>query len=146
MKLHELIKNEIGEHCELSVLNNDCNTNYVNIFSLFKKANIRWRLFNRQSIFEEIFYIRYKGSRGTHWVKHQSAALNLLINNLLVFIGFCNNQILLPHNAQIKKIQSNLVGYKNDVCEIKKYVLRISNLNSFYSLSLLVKHFKKLLF
>ena len=75
--MHELIINEIGEHylltlCpahkielatenafELSALNNDCNTDYVNIFYLFKKANLRWRLSKRQSIFEGIPYIRY---------------------------------------------------------------------------------------
>ena len=57
--MDELIKNEIGEHylltlCpahkielaienafELSALNNNCNTDYVNIFYLFKKANLR---------------------------------------------------------------------------------------------------------
>ena len=121
--MHKLIKNDISEHClltlcpthkieitienafELSTLNNDCNTDYVNIFYLFKKANLRWRLFKRQSIFEGIPYIRYKRPSGTGWVEHQSAALNSHINNLPFFIGFCNDQILRPHNAQIKKVK-----------------------------------------
>ena len=138
--MHELIKNEIGEHylltlCpahkielaienafELSALNSDCNTDYVNIFYLFKKANQRWRLFKRQSIFEGILYICYKWPSGTRWVKHQSAALNSHINNLPIFIWFCNNQIVRPHNNQIKKVKLKLEGYKNDVCETKKVI------------------------
>ena len=129
--MHELIINEIGEHylltlCpahkielatentfDLSALNNDCNNGYVNIFYLFKKAKLRWRLFKRESIFEGIPYIHYKRPSGTRWVEHQSAALNSHINNLSIFIEFCNNQILHPHNAQIKKIQSKLESYKN---------------------------------
>ena len=121
--MHKLIKNDISEHClltlcpthkieitienafELSTLNNDCNTDYVNIFYLFKKANLRWRLFKRQSIFEGIPYIRYKRPSGTGWVEHQSAALYSHINNLPFFIGFCNDQILRPHNAQIKNVK-----------------------------------------
>ena len=126
MKIHELIKNEIGEHylltlcpphkielaienaVELSPLNNNYNTMstyFINIFYLFKKANLRWRLFKRQSIFEGIPYIRYKRPSGTGWVEHQSAALYSHINNLPFFIGFCNDQILRPHNAQIKKVK-----------------------------------------
>ena len=136
--MYELLKNEIGEHylltfCpthkielaienafDLSALNNDCNTDYVNIFYLFKKANLRWRLSKRQSILEGILYIHYKWPSSTCCVEHQSAELNLHISNLPIFIGFCNNQILHPHNAQIKKIQSKLEGYRNDVCETKK--------------------------
>ena len=77
--MHKLIKNEIGKHylltlCpadkielatenafESSALNNDYNTDYINIFYLFKKAKLRWRLFKRQSIFEGILYIHYNG-------------------------------------------------------------------------------------
>ena len=110
--MHELIKNEIGEHylltlCpahkielaienafELSALNNDCNTDYVNIFYLFKKANLRWRLFKRSSMFEGILDIGYKQPSGTCWVEHQSAALNSHINNLLIFTWFCNKSFV----------------------------------------------------
>ena len=149
--MHKLIKNEIGEHyllmlCpahkielaienafELSALNNDCNTDYVNIFYLFKKANLRWRLFKRQSILEGIPYIHYKRPSSTRWVKHQSAALNLHINSLLIFIGFHNNQILNPYNEWcVWNKKSNFWGYQS--------------LIYFVSLSLLVKHFRKLLF
>ena len=68
----KLIKTELGEHYlltdkielaiqdtfESSDLNNESNTDYVNIFYLFKKP--RWRLFKRQSMFEGIPYIQYK--------------------------------------------------------------------------------------
>ena len=73
--MHKLIKNEIGKDylltlCpthttelaienafELSALNNDFNTDYVKIFYIFKKANLTWRLFKRQSVFEGVQYI-----------------------------------------------------------------------------------------
>ena len=143
--MHKLIKNEIGIHLlilyhphkielaienafELSALNNHCNTDYINIFYLFKKANLRWRLFKRWSIFEGIPHIHYKQPGCTCWVKHQSAALNSHIN-LPVFIGFCKNQILRPHNAQIKKVKSKLEGYKNDVCETKKVIFEAIKLD-----------------
>ena len=148
--MHELIKNEIGEHylltlcpphkielaienaVELSPLNNDYNTMstyFINIFYLFKKANLRWRLFKRQSIFEGIPYICHKWPKGTRWVEHQSPGLNSHINNLLISIGFCNNQILRPHNAQIKKVKSKLEGYKNDMCETKKVIFEAIKLD-----------------
>ena len=94
VKIHSLIETELGEHylltlCpaykielviqdtfESSNLNNNCNIDYVNVFCLFKKANFRWRLFKRQSIFEGIPYILYKQPSGTHWVEHQCATLN----------------------------------------------------------------------
>ena len=164
VKMHRLIKNELGEHylltlCpahkielaikdvfELSNLNNDCNTDYVNIFYLFKKANLRWRLFKRQSIFEGKSYIRYKRPGGTHWVEHQCAALNLHINNLPIFIGFCNNQILRPHNAQIKKIKSKLEGYKNDVCVTKRVIFEAIKLDVLRLLKPVSKTLRNLLF
>ena len=110
-------------------LNNECNTDYVNIFYLFKKANLRWRLFKRQSILERILCIQYKRPSGTHWVEHQCAALNSHINNLPIFIGFYNNQILNPHNLKIKKIVPKLQGYKNDVCVTKRVVFEAIKLD-----------------
>ena len=107
---------------ELSDLNNHCNMGYVNKFDLFKKANLRWKLFKRQPIFKGIPYIQYKRPSSTHWVEHQCTALNSHINNLPIFVGFCNNQILNAHNPQIKKIVPKLQGYKNDICVTKRVV------------------------
>ena len=138
VKMYKLIKRELGDHylltlcpahkIELAIkdafeesgLNNDCNNDYTNIYYLFKKANLRWRLFKQQSMFEGIEYIKYKRPSGTRWVEHQITALNSHLKNLPIFIGFCNNQILHPHNPQIKKIKSKLQGFKDDVCETKK--------------------------
>ena len=50
----------IQDAFESSDLNKDCNTDYVNIFYLFKKAKLRWELLKRQSIFKGILYIQYK--------------------------------------------------------------------------------------
>ena len=114
---------------ESSDLNNECNTDYVNIFYLFKKANLRWRLFKRKSIFEGIPYIQYKRPSSTCWVEDQCAVLNSHINNPPIFIGLCNNQILNPHNPHIKKIIPKLQGYKNDVCVTKRVVFEAIKLD-----------------
>ena len=63
VKMHQLIQTKLGEHylltlcpahkndlaikdtLEQSDLNNNCNKDYANAYCLFKKANLRWRLF-----------------------------------------------------------------------------------------------------
>ena len=44
------------------------------------------------------------------------------LNTKEVFIGFCNNQIISPHNDSTKKIVSQLEGIKNDVA-VTLYVI-----------------------
>ena len=137
VKMHQLIQTELGEHylltlcsahkIELAIkdtfkqsdLNNNCNKDYVNIYYLFKKANLSWRLFKCQAHFQGIEHIKYKKPSGTWWVEHQVAALKSHIHNFPVSIGFCNNQITNPHNNQIKKINAKLKGFKDDICETK---------------------------
>ena len=76
--MYNIIKTELGEHqlltlCpvykielaihhafESSDLNNECNTDYVNIFYLFKDANLRWKFSRRQSVFKGTPYFQYK--------------------------------------------------------------------------------------
>ena len=53
--------------------------------------------------------------RGYQVVEHQRDALKSQLYNLVVLIGFCNNQIISPHNDFIKKIVSQLEGIKNDI-------------------------------
>ena len=78
VKMHQLIQTELGEHylltlwpthkIELAVkdvfeqldFNNNCNKDYVNIYYLFKKANLRWRLFKRQAHFQGTEYMKCK--------------------------------------------------------------------------------------
>ena len=52
-------------------------------------------------------------------MEHQCAALHSHFHNLPILIGFCNSQIIDPRNAQKKKIEAKLEGYKNDVCQTK---------------------------
>ena len=140
VKMHQLIQTEIGEHylltfcpahkIELAIknafkqsdLNNNCNKDYVNVYYLLKKANLRWRLFKRLAHFQGIEYIKYLRPSGTWLVEHQEAALKSHIHNFLVFNGFCNNQITNPHNNQIKKIKAKLEGFKDDICATKRLV------------------------
>ena len=130
VKMHQLIQTELGEHylltlcpahkTELAIkdafenldLNNNCNKDYVNVYHLFKKANLLWRLFKCHTHFQGIEYIKYKRPSGTQWVEHQVAALKSHIHNFPVFIRFCNIQIANPHNNQIKKIKVKLESFK----------------------------------
>ena len=145
--MHDLIKAELGDPYMLSLcpahkielairdafeqseLNNSCNDDYTNIYYLFKKSNLRWRLLKRPAQFQGINYIRYKRSSGTRWVKHQCAALQSHLHNLPIFIGFCNSQIIDPHNAQIKKIKAKLDSYKNDVSQTKRLLFEAIKLD-----------------
>ena len=52
------------------------------------------------------------------WVEHQIAALKSHLHNLLIFIRFCNNQIVHLHNVPIKKIKSKLEAFQDNVWEI----------------------------
>ena len=76
VKMYQLIQTELGEHylltlcpaykieraikdaCEQSDLNNICNKDYINVYYLFVKANLRWRLFKCQTHFQGIEYIK----------------------------------------------------------------------------------------
>ena len=98
-------------------------------YNLFKKRNLKWRLFRRQSIFKGIPYIWYTQPSGTRRVEYQCAALNYHINNLQIFIGFCNSEIFNPHISQIKKIIPKLQGYKNEVCVTKRVVFEAIKLD-----------------
>ena len=75
VKTNDLIKAKLGDHymlplCpthkielairdafEQSELNNSCNDDYINIYYLLKKANLRWRLFRKQAQFQGINYV-----------------------------------------------------------------------------------------
>ncbi len=120
--MHRLVKEEIGDHYLLilcpnhkvelaihdafneSMMNNDCKKDLSDIYYFFKRANLRWRLFKRQAIFESVSYEQYKHPTGTRCVEHQADALKSHFKNLPVLLGFCNQQISSPHNKSIKDI------------------------------------------
>ena len=122
VKLHELIQAELGDHymltlCsahkveltikngfETSKLDKDCQSNYLTIYYLFKKANLRWRLFKRQALFQGIDYLCYKRPRGTRWVEHQSAALKSHLHNLPVMIGFVTTKSQIHITNPLRKL------------------------------------------
>ena len=49
-------------------INTEVEQDYVNIYYYFKKANLKWRLFKRQSTLMKIKIIKYKRPSGTRWV------------------------------------------------------------------------------
>ena len=77
ISLYNQIKDEIGEHyllilCpshkfELALhnafkifeLNSDCEEEYRDIYYLFRKATLKWRLFKWQALFLGMIYLRY---------------------------------------------------------------------------------------
>ena len=138
--LFEKVKAEMGDHyvkvwcpshrIELAVrdafkeneFNNVCEKDQSNIYYLFKRAPLRWRLFKRQAIFMGIKYWKYKRPSGTRWTEHQVANINSNLHNLPILIGFLNQQISMPHNASIKKIKSDLEGYKASICNVDRII------------------------
>lgn len=113
----------------VSSLNTKCEEDYVSIFYLFRKANLRWRLFKRQAKFEKFAYFKYKRPSGTRWVEHQIAALNSHMHNLGIFIGFCNSQISSPHNTTMKALVPKLTGIKNNTCKTKRVLFNAVKLD-----------------
>ena len=61
----------ISDAFKESTLNNTCSQNYVNIYCLFRRANLRWWLFKSQAVFEDIKHVRFNRPEGTKWVEHQ---------------------------------------------------------------------------
>ena len=90
------IKLAISDTFKKSASNNASSQNCINIFYLFRRANLRRWLFKRQAVFEGVKHLRPEGTR---WVKHPRD-----VRNLVVLIGFYNNQISSPYNDSIKKL------------------------------------------
>ena len=57
-----------------SALNTVTEKCYNDVYYLFKKAPLRWRLLKRQALFQGIKQKRYKRLCGTRWVEHRVAA------------------------------------------------------------------------
>lgn len=128
LKLHRLVKEEMGDHyvfthCpnhgfelavrdafKLSEIEEEAAGDLLTNHKLFKGATLRWRLFKRQSNAIGLPYKRYKRPNGTRWTEHQAAAIAVYLHNLPILIGFCNDQITNPKNATMKKLGPKLKG------------------------------------
>ena len=159
--MHRLVKDEIGEHYLLilcpnhkvelavhdgfnvSAMNNECEKDLSDIYYLFKRANLRWRLFKRQAIFQGISYEQCKPPTGTRWVEHQARALQSHLKNLPVLIGFCNQQISSPHNKSMKDIVPKLMGIKNTLANTAKAIFFAAKLNVLLMLQPMTKVLQK---
>ena len=58
-----------------SVLSNNTEKDYVEIYYFLKNSPLRWRLFKRQSLYIGLNKKRFKRLNGTRWVEHRIAAL-----------------------------------------------------------------------
>ena len=96
-------------------MNSQCQEDVTNVYYLFNKAPLRWRLFKHQAQCNEIPYLRYKRPTGTRWTEHQTAALKSYNTNLALLIGYCNNQIADPYNDSVKKVVPKLQGILGNI-------------------------------
>ena len=103
-QMYRLVRDDVGKHylltlCpahkielgikdgfENSSLNSPCDEDYLNIYYLFKRANLRWRLLKQQALFMVLEILRHKRPTGTRWVEHQTAAIASHLHNLPILI------------------------------------------------------------
>lgn len=140
MVLFNLVKEDIGDHyihtwcpshrLELAIgdafkdstLNTICEKSCMQTYYLFKSATLRWRLFKRQAIIEDIQKKKYKRPSGTRWVEHQHQNLQSHNHNFPILLAFLNQQISSPHNASIKKVKSTLEGLNKDLSHTDRVI------------------------
>ena len=103
----------------LSVLSNNTEKDYTEIYYFFKKSPLRWHLFKQQSLFMGLDKKRYKRLGGTRWVEHRIAALESHLHNWPILIGFCDQQIKQPHNQTMKKLVPILEGICKNIASMK---------------------------
>ncbi|CAB4013601.1 Hypothetical predicted protein [Paramuricea clavata] len=126
--LYRLEKEEIGDHLILvlcvsnklelaihdafkkSKLNDAAEEQLVVTYYLFKRANLKWRLFKRHALLMKKSSRCYKRPFGTRWVAHQSDVLEAFLHNLDLLLGYLNNQIADPYNTTMKKETPRLEG------------------------------------
>lgn len=140
LSLFEKVKADVGDHyiqtwcpshrLELAIkdaftesqLNKSCEKDLSEVYYLFRKATLRWRLFKRQALFMGLEHRKYKRPSGTRWVEHQAANINAYGHNLPILIGFFDQQISNPHNASIKKVKSTLEGLRSNICQTERII------------------------
>ena len=103
-------KLEIHDAFKQSKLNRDAKEQLELVYYLFKRANLKWRLFKRQALMMKTLNRRFKRPSSTRWVTHQSDAINAFLVNLSLLLGYLNNQIADPYNATMKKDVPRLQG------------------------------------
>ena len=99
-----------------SVLSNNTEKNYIEIYYFLKKSPLRWRLFKRQSLYMGLDKTCYKRLSGTRWVEHRIAALESHLHNLPILNGFCDQEIKQSHNhivPVLEGIHKNIASTKS---------------------------------
>ena len=114
---------------KLSSINEAAEEQLVSAYYLFKRANLKWRLFKRHAIIVGKPHCHFKRPEGTCWVTHQVQALDTYLYNLSTFLGFLNNQISDPHNATMHKEGPHLEGVLSDCCDLVVLVFQCLKTN-----------------
>ena len=112
-----------------SALNEDAEEQLQLVYYLFKRANLKWRLFKREAVLMEITYRRFKRPNGVRWVAHQSVALAAFIVNLHLLVAYLNNQIAYPYNATMKKEVPRLQGILSTCSNLVTLVFQAAKLD-----------------
>ena len=112
----------LNDPFQISKLNENSENSYTDIYIFFKRSLLRWQLFRRQSIFMELPRRKYKRLSSTRWVEHRIKTLDSHLINLLILIGFCDQQISSPHNNTIKKLKSKLEGVQKSVTSVTSLI------------------------
>ena len=112
-----------------SVLNNNTEKDYIEIYYFFNKSPLRWCLFKWQSLYMGLDKKHYKRLSGTRWVEHRIAALESHLHNLPILIGFCDQQIKQPHNQTTKKLVPVLEGIHKNITSMKSLLFNSMNLD-----------------
>ena len=113
LAIHDTFKISINETAEKQL---------IDVYYLFKRANLKWRLFKQFGTFSGLKYKRYKRPFGTRWVSHQSLAVDVCLFNFSVLFGYLNEQILNPYNLTMRKEKSRLEGIRNQMSNLKVFL------------------------
>ena len=102
----------------LSSINEAVEEQLVSAYYLFKRANLKWRLFKRHTVIVGKPHHHFKRPGGTRWVAHQVQAFDTYLYKLSTFLGFLNNQISDPNNATMHKEGPHFEGVLSDCCDL----------------------------
>ncbi|XP_041364478.1 uncharacterized protein LOC121379880 [Gigantopelta aegis] len=106
-------KVEVGVHDSFKhgELNKASENLVDNIFHLFNRSHLKWRLFKFQAKDMDVKPLKYKRASGTLWVANQVDSLNSYLSNLPILLAFLHQQIQSPYNSRIKDAKPVLEGH-----------------------------------
>ena len=81
-----------------------------NIFHLFKKSDLKWKLFKYQAKEMNLKPVKYKSVSEIHWIANQIDSLNSYLCNFPILLAFLDQQIQFPYK-KMKTSKAVLQGH-----------------------------------